>query len=177
MPSPREQCRYLWPRRLSGSTSTFTPPLAGFASSRANTQVWITVGDIILLSLREFQDDKADVIHRYTPDEARNLKTYGELKSDFQITEGAEGESSWQGVLTGRGRRVGRRGWHRVRGGRDRRPLDCRGVCIGPPRRAYSDGSDSDQAALDGGTRNVCTGSRRIGSSGPRSRVHQLTLH
>ncbi|BEI85996.1 hypothetical protein CcaverHIS002_0602830 [Cutaneotrichosporon cavernicola] len=53
-------------------------------------KVWITVGDIILLSLREFQDDKADVIHRYTPDEARNLKTYGELKSDFQITEGAE---------------------------------------------------------------------------------------
>lgn len=52
--------------------------------------MWITVGDIILLSLREFQDDKADVIHRYTPDEARNLKTYGELKSDFQINEGGE---------------------------------------------------------------------------------------
>lgn len=55
----------------------------------ANTQVWITTGDIILLSLREFQDDKADVIHRYTPDEARNLKTYGELKSDFTINEAA----------------------------------------------------------------------------------------
>ncbi|KAL1410294.1 Translation initiation factor 1A [Vanrija albida] len=53
-------------------------------------KVWITAGDIILLSLREFQDDKADVIHRYTPDEARNLKTYGELKSDFQINEAAE---------------------------------------------------------------------------------------
>ena len=54
-------------------------------------QVWITAGDIILLSLREFQDERADVIHKYTPDEARNLKTYGELKSDFTINEQAQG--------------------------------------------------------------------------------------
>jgi hypothetical protein len=37
-------------------------------------QVWINQGDIILLSLRDFQDDKADVIVKYTADEARNLK-------------------------------------------------------------------------------------------------------
>lgn len=60
---------------------------------QADHQVWITTGDIILLSLREFQDDKADVIHRYTPDEARNLKTYGELKSDFTINEAADGDA------------------------------------------------------------------------------------
>ncbi|KAJ1307146.1 hypothetical protein OPQ81_001264 [Rhizoctonia solani] len=42
-------------------------------------KVWINQGDIILLSLREFQDDKADVIVKYTADEARNLKAYGEL--------------------------------------------------------------------------------------------------
>ena len=35
-------------------------------------QVWINQGDIILLSLREFQDGKADVIVKYTADEARN---------------------------------------------------------------------------------------------------------
>ena len=35
-------------------------------------QVWINQGDIILISLREFQDDKADVIVKYTADEARN---------------------------------------------------------------------------------------------------------
>ena len=29
-------------------------------------KVWINQGDIILLSLREFQDDKADVIQKYT---------------------------------------------------------------------------------------------------------------
>lgn len=56
----------------------------------ADDQVWIVAGDIILLSLRDFQDDRADVIHKYTADEARNLKTYGELKSDFQINEAAQ---------------------------------------------------------------------------------------
>ena len=37
-----------------------------------DVQVWINQGDIILISLREFQDDKADVIVKYTADEARN---------------------------------------------------------------------------------------------------------
>lgn len=62
----------------------------------ANKKIWIVPGDIILLSLRDFQDDRADVIHKYTADEARNLKTYGELKSDFSINENAgdEGEGS-----------------------------------------------------------------------------------
>ena len=42
-------------------------------------QVWINQGDIILVGLREYQDAKADVILRYNPEEARNLKAYGEL--------------------------------------------------------------------------------------------------
>ena len=41
--------------------------------------MWINQGDIILIGLRDYQDAKADVILRYNPDEARNLKTYGEL--------------------------------------------------------------------------------------------------
>lgn len=50
-------------------------------------QVWINQGDIILLSLRDFQDDKADVIQKYTNEEARNLKTYGELPETTKINE------------------------------------------------------------------------------------------
>lgn len=41
--------------------------------------MWINQGDIILIGLRDYQDTKADVILRYNPDEARNLKAYGEL--------------------------------------------------------------------------------------------------
>ncbi|KAI5476280.1 eukaryotic translation initiation factor 1A, X-chromosomal [Pseudohyphozyma bogoriensis] len=50
-------------------------------------KVWINQGDIILLSLRDFQDDKADVIQKYTSDEARNLKAYGELPDTAKINE------------------------------------------------------------------------------------------
>ena len=70
-------------------------------------KVWINQGDIILISLREFQDDKADVIVKYTVEEvsnrssgrcrptwlmfneiqARNLKQYGELPDTTKINE------------------------------------------------------------------------------------------
>ncbi|KXN70081.1 nucleic acid-binding protein, partial [Conidiobolus coronatus NRRL 28638] len=50
-------------------------------------KVWINAGDIVLLSLRDFQDDKADVILKYNPDEARMLKSYGELPDNAQINE------------------------------------------------------------------------------------------
>lgn len=52
-----------------------------------STQVWINQGDIILISLRDFQDEKADVIVKYTSEEARNLKTYGELPDTAKINE------------------------------------------------------------------------------------------
>ncbi|XP_071955767.1 eukaryotic translation initiation factor 1A, X-chromosomal-like [Antedon mediterranea] len=50
-------------------------------------KVWINQADIILVGLRDYQDAKADVILKYTPEEARNLKTYGELPDTFKINE------------------------------------------------------------------------------------------
>ncbi len=50
-------------------------------------KVWITVGDVILLGLRDFEDDKADIILKYLPDEARSLKAYGELPENTKINE------------------------------------------------------------------------------------------
>lgn len=55
-------------------------------------QVWIGVGDIILVGLRDYQDTKADVIQKYNPDEARNLKQYGELPETARINETNFGE-------------------------------------------------------------------------------------
>ena len=59
-------------------------------------RVWINVGDIVLVSLREFQDSKADIIWKYTPDEARSLKAYGELPASVRPneTEGFGGDES-----------------------------------------------------------------------------------
>lgn len=50
-------------------------------------RVWINSGDIILISLRDYQDSKADVIGKYTPDEARSLKAQGELPETAKINE------------------------------------------------------------------------------------------
>ncbi|KWU44557.1 eukaryotic translation initiation factor eIF-1A [Rhodotorula sp. JG-1b] len=52
-----------------------------------NGRVWINQGDIVLLSLRDFQDGKADVIQKYSSDEARKLKQYGELPETAKINE------------------------------------------------------------------------------------------
>lgn len=54
---------------------------------------WMGVGDTILVGLRDFQDGKADVIWKYTMDEARNLKMLGELPSTAKLgTLDAEGD-------------------------------------------------------------------------------------
>eukprot|EP00123_Amoebidium_parasiticum_P019325 comp24565_c0_seq1/m.46777 comp24565_c0_seq1/g.46777 ORF comp24565_c0_seq1/g.46777 comp24565_c0_seq1/m.46777 type:complete len:145 (-) comp24565_c0_seq1:409-843(-) len=50
-------------------------------------KVWIGQGDIILVGLRDYQDAKADVILKYNAEEARNLKTYGELPANAKINE------------------------------------------------------------------------------------------
>ena len=50
-------------------------------------RVWISVGDTILVSLREYQDEKADIIHKYTPEEASSLREYGELGPDVIDTQ------------------------------------------------------------------------------------------
>lgn len=55
-------------------------------------KVWINSGDIVLVGLREYQDKKCDVILKYNADEARDLKTYGELPENAKINEGGEVE-------------------------------------------------------------------------------------
>lgn len=54
-------------------------------------RVWIGVGDLVLLGLRDFQDSKADVLLKYNADEARMLKTYGELPESLAVKEAGEG--------------------------------------------------------------------------------------
>jgi len=56
-------------------------------------KVWINQGDVILLSLRDFQPDMADVIQKYTADEARSLVAYGELPDFVKITDEMGGPS------------------------------------------------------------------------------------
>eukprot|EP00992_Anisonema_acinus_P007954 TRINITY_DN4015_c0_g1_i1.p1 TRINITY_DN4015_c0_g1~~TRINITY_DN4015_c0_g1_i1.p1 ORF type:complete len:184 (+),score=61.32 TRINITY_DN4015_c0_g1_i1:57-554(+) len=50
-------------------------------------KMWVNMGDIILLGLRDFQDSKADVILKYKPDEARQLQRQGEIPESLKIVE------------------------------------------------------------------------------------------
>lgn len=50
-------------------------------------KVWINTSDIILIGLRDFQDEKADVILKYTADEARQLKSKGEIPENVNIMD------------------------------------------------------------------------------------------
>jgi len=67
-------------------------------------KVWVAAGDIVLVGLRDYQDEKADVILKYNADEARNLKAYGEIPDTAKINEGAvveeEGEEDMDGAFT-----------------------------------------------------------------------------
>jgi translation initiation factor 1A len=43
--------------------------------------------DLVLISLREFQDSKADIIHVYKSDEVRSLIRYDEIEESFISNE------------------------------------------------------------------------------------------
>jgi translation initiation factor 1A len=50
-------------------------------------KVWVNAGDVVLVGLREYQDEKADVILKYAADEARSLKAYGELPESVRVND------------------------------------------------------------------------------------------
>jgi len=64
-------------------------------------KVWINLGDIILISLRNFEEGKADVLRKYTADEARSLKAYEELPEHAKInnTDNFEGDDNPEGGI------------------------------------------------------------------------------
>lgn len=59
-------------------------------------RVFINRGDIVLVGLRDFQDSKCDIIHKYTAIEARRLKNEGRLPTnlrlDMDLMDDAEGD-------------------------------------------------------------------------------------
>lgn len=54
----------------------------------------INKGDLVLVSLRDFQDDKADIIHLYTPSEVRSLVAYNEIEQSLTTSGGVTEETT-----------------------------------------------------------------------------------
>ena len=53
---------------------------------KLRNRVWMGAGDIILVSLREEGENKADVIHKYYPEEAIELQEQGEIPDNVNIS-------------------------------------------------------------------------------------------
>ena len=62
----------------------------GKVRGKMNKRIWIELGNLVLMGLRDYQDGKGDIFHKFTDDESRKLKTLGELPSDFVYKETKE---------------------------------------------------------------------------------------
>jgi len=51
---------------------------------------WISVGDLVLVTLRGFQDDKVDIVFRYNESEVRLLRKWGEICQEERERDEAE---------------------------------------------------------------------------------------
>jgi translation initiation factor 1A len=63
------------------------PERLAIIRGKMRKRVWVNNGDIILVGLRDFQDSKCDIMGKYTSDEARQLKAYGEIPEDAKINQ------------------------------------------------------------------------------------------
>jgi translation initiation factor 1A len=50
---------------------------------RFRKRCWMSTGDVVLVSRRDYQDTKLDIIHKYTDDEKRLLLKLGEIPDFF----------------------------------------------------------------------------------------------
>ena len=53
---------------------------------------WVSTGDIVLVCLRDFQDDKVDIMVKYTPEQVRQLKSMGEIPTNVKESHTLEEE-------------------------------------------------------------------------------------
>jgi len=50
-------------------------------------RVYVNVNDLVLVSIREFQNGTGDILHKYMPDEVRSLISYKEIPDTTHIQE------------------------------------------------------------------------------------------
>lgn len=71
--------------------------MLGVIPGRFRKRCWMEVGDIVLISRREFEDSKVDIIHKYKSDESIILVKMNEIPSSF--LENEENEENEDGIL------------------------------------------------------------------------------
>ena len=58
--------------------------ILGHIQGKFRKRVWFNVNDIVLFSRRDFQDEKVDIIHKYSEDDIKKLIKELEIPPDFK---------------------------------------------------------------------------------------------
>ena len=74
-------------RLLSGET------VMGVIRGSMRRRVWMARNDIILVGIRDFQEGKVDILHKYPEEHVRQLVEMGELPDFFTVGEGLVGSN------------------------------------------------------------------------------------
>lgn len=61
-------------------------------------KIWIVVNDVVLVSLRDYEDNKCDIIYKYTSKEVNKLKYLGEIPDSVKLIEDLEEKDDDLGI-------------------------------------------------------------------------------
>ena len=73
-------------RRMMVKLADMGADIMGIIPGRFRKRCWFDIGDLCLVSQREFQEGKVDIVYKYTPDERRELCRLGEIPPTFSST-------------------------------------------------------------------------------------------
>ncbi len=59
----------------------------GHIRGKMRKRNWIAMGDVVLVSLREYENEKCDVVEKYNEDEVRKLKKAGEIPDSINLPD------------------------------------------------------------------------------------------
>jgi translation initiation factor 1A len=60
--------------------------MIGHIRGKMKKRCWINVGDIVLISFRDFQVDKCDIIHKYSEEESNQLRQEYDFNDEDENT-------------------------------------------------------------------------------------------
>lgn len=84
---------YAWITKMLGNGRVLAKNMdkverLGIIRGNMRKREWMGVGDLVLVTLRGFQDDKVDVVFRYNESEVRMLRRWGEVRQEEDREEG-----------------------------------------------------------------------------------------
>jgi len=90
---------YAWITKMLGNGRVLAKNMEkverlGIIRGNMRKREWMGVGDLVLVTLRGFQDDKVDIVFKYNDSEVRMLRKWGEIRQeDRQEDEGEANEA------------------------------------------------------------------------------------